>query len=368
MTPIAMKCSQGNWEEIKPLLQKGGLDIKRMGSFVDYPYLLNNYNGKLGLISNITFRGAINYDRTLHPNWDINTFLEACDLPTISTTPLYTIEDLKKGKCAVINDGTVEELTEVLKIAFPGDRRPDGTYKYYKINSDYNFMWGGVYSTDLPTQSVIHFLNQTEVALPKKWCIKVTQENVNIIREWRGCGILSAGGYCIGNNYETLSGGKWYPSYQYIPKEYEYELTTEQFKKYIFKQEIKAVVEPLYRVGDYITVVKGCDGCEGVEGETYKIAKIFGELFISFDKCSAIDRKRVEVRHATQKEIDGYGCPYKDGELIWVKIDGIWALRYSNGTLDKEGNACIYKNQKREGRIYLYSQHRKANNIELPKD
>jgi hypothetical protein len=72
--------------------------------------------------------------------------------------------------------------------------------------------------------------------------------------------------------------------------------------------------------------------------------------------------------NVTEKEIDGYNCPYKDGELIWVKIDGIWELRYSNGTLDKEGHAYVYKNQKREGRIYRFSQHRKANNIELPKD
>lgn len=29
---------------------------------------------------------------------------------------MYTIEDLRNGKCAVINDGTLEDLREVLKL------------------------------------------------------------------------------------------------------------------------------------------------------------------------------------------------------------------------------------------------------------
>lgn len=31
----------------------------------------------------------------------------------------FTIKDLAEGKCAVKNDGTVEELNKVLKAAFP---------------------------------------------------------------------------------------------------------------------------------------------------------------------------------------------------------------------------------------------------------
>ena len=33
----------------------------------------------------------------------------------------YTIEDLRNGDCAVINDGTKEELQKVLNLAFPDD-------------------------------------------------------------------------------------------------------------------------------------------------------------------------------------------------------------------------------------------------------
>lgn len=44
----------------------------------------------------------------------------------------YTIKDLAQGKCAVINDGTLEDLKRVLKLAFPDHNRiPTGTSTYY---------------------------------------------------------------------------------------------------------------------------------------------------------------------------------------------------------------------------------------------
>lgn len=71
---------------------------------------------------------------------------------------MFTIEDLSKGNCAVINDGTLEELREVLKLAFPNDKtRVDGNYKnYYK--SQYRG-WVCTMGVSLPTQSVKDFLN-----------------------------------------------------------------------------------------------------------------------------------------------------------------------------------------------------------------
>jgi hypothetical protein len=72
---------------------------------------------------------------------------------------MFTIEDLSLGKCAVINDGTVEELREVLKLAFPEvGCIVRGVYKFYSIDNSNS---GGWYPTDciqLPTQSVKYFL------------------------------------------------------------------------------------------------------------------------------------------------------------------------------------------------------------------
>ena len=57
---------------------------------------------------------------------------------------MFTIEDLKQGRCAVINDGTLEELREVLRLAFPDS--------ILDVSLDKN--------TNLPTQSVKDFLNK----------------------------------------------------------------------------------------------------------------------------------------------------------------------------------------------------------------
>lgn len=68
----------------------------------------------------------------------------------------YTIEDLRNGKCAVKNDGTLEELRKVLKMAFPDDILTAGKSNYYFADSmDY---WCGNSETNLPVQSVKDFL------------------------------------------------------------------------------------------------------------------------------------------------------------------------------------------------------------------
>ena len=72
---------------------------------------------------------------------------------------IYTIKDLSEGKCAVKNDGTLEELREVLKLAFPKDSfilSGGGTYYY---PHEYNpGRWVGNNFTNLPKQSVKQFL------------------------------------------------------------------------------------------------------------------------------------------------------------------------------------------------------------------
>ena len=67
---------------------------------------------------------------------------------------MYTIEDWKNGKCAVINDGTVAELNEFLKLAGV-ECVVVGNYVFYWAKKDY-YDCGD--STELPTQSVKDFL------------------------------------------------------------------------------------------------------------------------------------------------------------------------------------------------------------------
>src|SRR5690606_8083126 len=68
------------------------------------------------------------------------------------------IKKLRNGELAVENNGTLEQLTEVLKAAFPKDKLPPGGIsKYYKTHSDYINKWGSVDSTTLPIISVADF-------------------------------------------------------------------------------------------------------------------------------------------------------------------------------------------------------------------
>lgn len=76
---------------------------------------------------------------------------------------MFTIEDLSLGKCAVINDGTLEELREVIILAFPNDSLEVVGFSNYRLFSASTLERGKwVYRTieDLPTQSVKDFLTK----------------------------------------------------------------------------------------------------------------------------------------------------------------------------------------------------------------
>ena len=75
----------------------------------------------------------------------------------------YTIKDITEGKVALINDGNLEQLREVLKKAFPEDKsKLLGDLQYYKICTGLTYLgWVGCTTTTLPTQSVKDFLTPT---------------------------------------------------------------------------------------------------------------------------------------------------------------------------------------------------------------
>ena len=72
-----------------------------------------------------------------------------------------------------------------------------------------------------------------EFILPEKWQIKVTSENIDMVSDWRTAGWLSAKGYCVNKVKGCDHVGYWFPEKQ----ENYTEITSEQFKKYVLKQE-----------------------------------------------------------------------------------------------------------------------------------
>lgn len=77
----------------------------------------------------------------------------------------YTIKDLSEGRCAVENDGTLDELKEVLSKAFPNDASSSvikGCHKFYYKSEISKSIWFFSDTTNLPTQSVKDFLVDDE--------------------------------------------------------------------------------------------------------------------------------------------------------------------------------------------------------------
>jgi len=79
MKPIAMKCSEEQFEKIKPILEKN-LIIERITDFIDNEYLVNNFAGDLGVISNISNLAKNINNRTCFEEWDEKIFLKYCGI------------------------------------------------------------------------------------------------------------------------------------------------------------------------------------------------------------------------------------------------------------------------------------------------
>ena len=79
---------------------------------------------------------------------------------------IYTIKDLAEGKCIARNDGTLEELLELMKLAFPNDPSiPKGDSKFYmKLRRGLDEWTGADLDTspEIPIQSVKAFLKQNK--------------------------------------------------------------------------------------------------------------------------------------------------------------------------------------------------------------
>ena len=86
------------------------------------------------------------------------------DKPVVTTKieeELFTIDDLRNGRCAIIHDYSIKVLRDILAFAFPNDlSSTGGSTNYYFAIKDNNELWGCSTITDLPTQSAIKFFNQ----------------------------------------------------------------------------------------------------------------------------------------------------------------------------------------------------------------
>ena len=83
MKPIAMKCSDEQFETILPILEENGVAIKDVSSFEHVPYLTNCLDNVLGRVSNILKENRWKYGRAVFEEWDQDIFLQYCGIETV---------------------------------------------------------------------------------------------------------------------------------------------------------------------------------------------------------------------------------------------------------------------------------------------
>ena len=135
---------------------------------------------------------------------------------------LYTIQDLKDGRVAVENDGTVEDIINVVKHCF--NAKVYGNAKYYFENDG----WDAGKRTGLPIQSVKDFLVQLPKEEEEIWAPKVGEKvefkSFTSSAEWSVAEYLATDKRCkepYALTYTSKTGGKFIltsPIIRQIPK------------------------------------------------------------------------------------------------------------------------------------------------------
>lgn len=311
MRAIAMKFTQENWDSIEPILSSNARNFQYFdGSISYYPYLITNYDGRIGCIGNTDIKEY--YGRTVYETWDKNIFLEACDIK---------VED-----------------------------------------------------------------NDDSFILPQTWYVEVDKENVDVLSEWR-----------FGNNYEKLDIGKITGMYDWgkgtgwqsgIKKEHNYtanrnwenKITFEQFKKYVLKQEDNMNNNKDNRFPFNLNP-KQAQQIIDIACQTWQ-SKLAGKWAtnIVMNKITIIEESFYkEMRKACTSEqnqlfdtIFGKDVPqhnYKSGDLVWVRdrVGESWALRFTNGEVQSDGQIMCFENQQKSGlALTPWKFHHPATGVTLP--
>lgn len=294
----------------------------------------------------------------------------------------YTIEDFIRGNCAVINDGTLEELRLVIRLANPSDGLPPGGTNLYYWLEDNTKLWRADNHTSFPAQSVKDFLNEP---------IKITD-----VKQLR-----------VGDRIKILRRpGSWDESLNdKYPLNLEFPFTRiiKEIKHY---QETNDVAMTCGIYGWCLNAIVGA-GClllpEGINDATTNkirtITSVQAQAIIKIAckewKNTLIDKwgrqialgEDIQVEESFYKEMrrvctseqhelfdaifgrDKQVCPYKQGELIFVKfnINNPWELRYATGTINLYGNVEVFANQQTGGNSTSVLIHALApSNLRLP--
>lgn len=114
--PIAMRCTQSQFEEIKPKLKGVHTYDVDFYLYSRSPYLINNLSGKKGAISNIPEHYKSDYSREVHEEWNERIFLEACgiEIETLQDRLANLEKEIKEVK-ALIEEENKPKIGDICK-------------------------------------------------------------------------------------------------------------------------------------------------------------------------------------------------------------------------------------------------------------
>lgn len=111
---------------------------------------------------------------------------------------MTNLEKFTAGEIAARNNGTLEQLKEVIKHCFPEDKElPTGESKFYRKEGE--GLFDGYNETTLPTIDITQLWEELqELKKPEIWWIRVTEENRETLEKWRGEGYILKVGLLVG--------------------------------------------------------------------------------------------------------------------------------------------------------------------------
>jgi hypothetical protein len=239
-------------------------------------------------------------------------------------------------------------------------------------------------------------VSNPDSSFPEKWCLKVNEDNLRMISDWRSAGQIrdSLGGYVMYEGY-SFKGVRGY--YELTKPKSCTEITTEQFREHVLKETSKVVVEPTeFKKGNYIVLLEDTLG-NFLKNHCVKQSKNCSHLHAELTCCgikndgslnTKFDQSGYKWRYATPEEAAKYnsiGKPYDVTTLVskpaikkWsvgsyvVFCEKIWKYNigdidviieapfkgYANMALRKD--SCVATSREKEGTFKWFATREEA--------
>jgi hypothetical protein len=260
------------------------------------------------------------------------------------------------GKTGVIVDKDSDSFT----IKFD-----DGKECYYPIKRLEEAIKLAETSSSEPTT-----VSNPDSSFPEKWCLKVNEDNVRMLSDWRSAGKISngLGGYVMYEGY-SFKGVRGF--YEPVKPKSCTEITTKQFREHVLKETSEVVVEPTeFKKGNYIVLLEDTLS-NFFKNYCVKQSKNCSHLHAELTCCgnkndgssnTKFDQSGFKWRYATPEEAAKYnsiGKPYDVTTLVTKPAVEEWSV----GTYCVAMHNGLNWSQTARGDIYFIKDKSYADNI-----